>query len=131
MKKWILFAATLCLVFVIAACGSANKNNETGSTNTGTNNGSTNAGSTGGEVVIKAKNWEFAEKEYKIKAGEPVQIKLESTEGVHGIEISNSKVKIANNATQTVTLDAGEYEIKCNVPCGTGHAQMKTKLTVE
>lgn len=124
MKKWILFAASLCLVAVIAACGSNNAKTEN------TSSGVSEPNTAAPEVVIKAKSWEFYQTEYKIKAGETVNLTLESTDGVHGIEISKTNIKIGNNKTAAVTLDAGEYEISCNVPCGNGHRTMKAKLIV-
>ncbi|MFF2483747.1 cytochrome C oxidase subunit II [Paenibacillus sp. NPDC058071] len=125
MKKWAMLAATLCFVFVIAACGG--NANKPASGQSGVIEPDTAAP----EVVIKAKNWEFDQAEYKIKAGENINLKLESTEGVHGIRISKTKIQIDNNKTQTISLDAGEYEISCYIPCGGGHTKMKSKLIVE
>lgn len=126
MKKWILFASTLCLVFIIAACGA---NNESKTAGTNADSGVTEPGTAANEVVIKASNWKFDQEVYTIKKGE--NLKLESTEGVHGIEISKAGVKLDTNKTTTITLDAGEYEIKCNVPCGAGHMKMVSKLVVQ
>ncbi|GGG90837.1 cytochrome C oxidase subunit II [Paenibacillus radicis (ex Gao et al. 2016)] len=125
MKKWILFAAVLCLVAVIAACGSNKGNSEP------TTSGVSEPNTAAPEVVIKAKSWEFDKAEYKIKAGEPVNLTLESNGGVHGIDISKTDIKIANKKTKAVTLEAGVYDIVCNVPCGNGHAKMTAKLVVE
>ncbi|MCM3628962.1 cytochrome C oxidase subunit II [Paenibacillus glycanilyticus] len=120
MKKWLIFASVLCLVFVAAACGS-NSN--------GNNDGSNAASSTVADVVIKASSWEFDQPEYHIKKGQ--SIKLELIDGVHGVEIEKSNLKLAQNKIKTVTLDAGEYEISCNIPCGQGHSKMTAKLIVE
>ncbi|TCN00794.1 cytochrome c oxidase subunit 2 [Paenibacillus sp. BK033] len=120
MKKWLIFASVLCLVFVVAACGSNSKSN---------NSGSEAASSTVADVVIKASSWEFDQPEYRIKKGQT--IKLELIDGVHGVEIEKTNVKLTQNKAKTITLDAGEYEIKCNIPCGGGHSKMSAKLIVE
>ncbi|SFE46762.1 cytochrome c oxidase subunit 2 [Paenibacillus catalpae] len=120
MKKWLIFASVLCLVFVVAACGS-NSN--------GNNDGSNAASSDVADVVIKASSWEFDQPEYHIKKGQT--LKLELIDGVHGVEIEKTNLKLTQNKAKTVTLDAGEYEITCNIPCGQGHSKMKAKLIVE
>jgi cytochrome c oxidase subunit 2 len=117
MKKWLLFASVLCLVFVIAACGSNNNGN------------SEAASSTPADVVIKASSWEFDQPEYRIKKGQTLELEL--IDGVHGVQVDNTDLKLTNNKAKTVTLDAGEYEINCNIPCGGGHSKMSAKLIVE
>ncbi|GLX67139.1 hypothetical protein MU1_14830 [Paenibacillus glycanilyticus] len=120
MKKWIIFAAVCCLCVVVAACGSGNKGN----------NADSNAASSAvADVVIKASSWEFDQPEYHIKKGQ--SIKLELIDGVHGVEIEKTNLKLTQNKIKTVNLDAGEYEIKCNIPCGGGHSKMTAKLIVD
>ncbi|MFC4776992.1 cytochrome C oxidase subunit II [Paenibacillus sp. GCM10023252] len=131
MRKWMIFAAVLTLVLVIAACGGT-KENDNQTTVPEDNNGGTTAGTTAGELVVKAANWKFDEAEYRIKKGEAVNLSLESTEGIHGIAVRGTDIEVANGKTETVTInDAGEYELYCTVPCGTGHSKMKAKLIVE
>ncbi|RXZ80127.1 cytochrome C oxidase subunit II [Paenibacillaceae bacterium] len=116
------------LTFVLAACGSSDKNSAAGSNN------ETEGASTGAaqELNITAENFNFDKEEYRIKKGEPVAISLKSNQGTHGIEITNTNYKIKEGKSQTVTFnDAGEYLIKCNVPCGNGHGKMVSKLIVE
>ncbi|WP_165279965.1 cupredoxin domain-containing protein [Paenibacillus protaetiae] len=133
MKKWFLFGAIFALVLVLAACGGNKSNNE--ANNGAANNGASNnagSGAASTNVAVKAKNWQFDQKEYHIPKGTDVAISLESTEGVHGIEIKGTDYTVKNGSTTTVNIaDAGEYEMACNVPCGTGHSQMKTKLIVK
>ncbi|MDQ0110984.1 cupredoxin domain-containing protein [Paenibacillus harenae] len=130
MKKWLLFASALCLVAVLAACGAKSDNQE--SNNAGNGEAvAADSGATGEEVVITASNWEFDQKEYKIKAGEATNITLKSTDGVHGVKIDKVD-NIANGQTKTVTVaEPGTYEMICSVPCGNGHRQMKATLVVE
>ncbi|MDQ0061143.1 cupredoxin domain-containing protein [Paenibacillus harenae] len=130
MKKWLLFASALCLVAVLAACGAKSDNQE--SNNAGNGEAvAADSGATGEAVVITASNWEFDQKEYKIKAGEATNITLKSTDGVHGVKIDKVD-NIANGQTKTVTVaEPGTYEMICSVPCGNGHRQMKATLVVE
>lgn len=131
MKKWLLFASIMCAVFVIAACG-ANKSTENAA-NQEVNTGVADSGAASSELVITASNWKFDQKEYKIKAGETVNLTLKSIDGVHGIQILNTDYdKIENGKTVPVSFtEAGTYELICNVPCGSGHREMKTTLVVE
>ncbi len=132
MKKWLLFASAMCLVIVLAACGT-NKGNE-GTAASPTDSVETSAGEGGaaaGEIVITASNYKFDKSEYKIKAGEATNIKLDSIDGLHGLQIRKTEYNIPNGKTVAVTIaEPGEYEIICNVPCGSGHTKMKTKLIV-
>lgn len=118
MKKWLIFASVLCLVFIVAACGANSNSNE-----------SEAASSTVADVVIKASSWDFDQPEYRVKKGQT--IKLELIDGVHGVEIEKTNLKLVQNKTKTVDLEAGEYEITCNIPCGQGHSKMRAKLIVE
>ncbi|MCR2802460.1 cytochrome C oxidase subunit II [Paenibacillus soyae] len=127
MKKWFAFASVLVLTIVIAACGANNGNSvETSGA------AAEELGTPTSEIVITAKNYEFDQKEYKIKAGETVGLKLASVDGVHGVSILKTDYDIKKDETVPVKFDKpGTYNIICNVPCGGGHALMKAKLVVE
>ncbi|MCA0758038.1 cytochrome C oxidase subunit II [Paenibacillus sp. N4] len=128
MKKWLFFASVLCLVIVLAACGA----NSADSGNTGDKEAVQTGGAAGSELVITASNWKFNQAEYKIKAGETVNVKLDSIDGIHGVQIKNTDYAIANGKTVAVSISKpGEYEMICNVPCGGGHRTMAAKLIVE
>ncbi|MFD1953658.1 cytochrome C oxidase subunit II [Paenibacillus thailandensis] len=145
MKKWIWFGAVFLLVFALAACGG---NNNQGAGNDANNGGAANGttdngagagagaeeggGATTTAVAVKAKNWEFDQAEYRIPKGTDITLSLESTEGIHGLAIRNTDYTVENGASTTVNLaEAGEYELYCNVPCGTGHSKMVSKIIVE
>ena len=85
-----------------------------------------------GELEIIASNWEFDKEYYAIKAGEPINVTVNSLDGVHGIEIRDTAyTNIINNKTTEVTIDKpGTYSIICSIPCGTGHRTMVSKLVV-
>ncbi|MBJ6363871.1 cupredoxin domain-containing protein [Paenibacillus sp. GCM10012307] len=123
-KKLFFFSAIIAMMLVLAACG--NKAGEQA------NNSSAAEDTAGQAIVISAKNYEFDQKEYRVKKGEPVKISLKNTSGTHGIEISNLNIKVTQKKPQTVTInEPGTYEIHCNIPCGSGHANMKATLIVE
>lgn len=130
MKKWLLFAGVMCAVFVIAACGANNSTNN--AANKEVNTIAADSGAASSELVITASNWEFDQKEYKIKAGETVNLTLKSIDGVHGIQILKTDYdKIEIGKTVPVSFaEAGTYEMICSVPCGQGHRQMKATLVV-
>ncbi|UVI28712.1 cupredoxin domain-containing protein [Paenibacillus spongiae] len=129
MKKALFICMLAALVMVVAACGSNNKNSDKSPEQDA---GVETTGSASQEVVIKASNWEFDKSEYVIKKGEPVKLTLESESGIHGIAISDLDVKLGNGDSKVITIDeAGEYEFRCNIQCGTGHSKMVAKLVVE
>ncbi|WP_195571703.1 cupredoxin domain-containing protein [Paenibacillus sp. 1001270B_150601_E10] len=89
-----------------------------------------------GVQVVKmiAKNdFTFDQAEYKVKAGEPVLLKLENKSGVHGAEIKELNINLTNeHKEQEITFDKpGKYEIHCSIMCGAGHDTMKSVLVVE
>ncbi len=128
MKKWLLFASAMCLVFVIAACGASNTKEENKEANTTV----ADSGAASSDLVITASNWKFDQKEYKIKAGETVNLKLDSIDGMHSALIKKTDYEIKTGKSVAVNIsEPGTYEMVCNIPCGAGHREMKTTLVVE
>lgn len=128
MKKWLLFASVICLVFIIAACGA----NTTKEDNKEANTTAADSGASASDLVITASNWKFDQEEYKIKAGETVNLKLDSVDGMHGVQIKKTDYNIDNGKTVAVNIsEPGTYDMICSRPCGAGHVQMKAKLVVE
>lgn len=86
----------------------------------------------GQQLKIAASNWQFDAADYTIKSGEPTKVSLSLKEGVHAIEIQGLDIKLdKENPSKQVTFDKpGTYEIICTLPCGEGHAKMKSKLVV-
>ena len=93
------------------------------------------AANKGQQLKIVASNWQFDQPDYKVKSGEPTKVSLSLKEGVHAIDITGQGVDIKltkENPSQQFTFDKpGTYDIQCVLPCGEGHAKMKTKLVVE
>ncbi|ARD47525.1 cupredoxin domain-containing protein [Sporosarcina sp. P33] len=128
MKRSLLGAVLLSVLFVLAACGGKDASDETGQVDTtGTTGGST----VSNEINITAINFEFNQEEYTVKAGEEVKVIFTNEEGMHGITIAGLDVDIKGDGEATFTpTEPGEYTIYCNLPCGTGHADMKSTLVV-
>lgn len=131
MNKWIVTLAAFALMLSLAACGAkeAPKAAEQPPASTGASSSSSSAQ----QVKLVATNFQFEQKEYKVKQGQDVTFTLENKEGMHGISINGLNVKLDNGSkTATVKADkAGTYDIICTVPCGQGHISMKSKLIVE
>ncbi|WP_168735770.1 cupredoxin domain-containing protein [Cohnella fermenti] len=120
-----MLLCTLALGAALSACGS---NGNGGSNNEASEQTPLVAEQ---ELIIKASNWQFDKTEYTIPKDTPVEIKLVNDEGAHGIEIKKAGVKLnASKSSKIVQLEAGTYEIKCNIVCGTGHLNMTATLVV-
>ena len=130
MKKWLVLALVTVLMVVLMACGSASNSNGQGKTPEAIKVSEDEISS--GSLVITASNWKFDKKYYAIRAGESVELTVDSIDGIHGVEILNTDYSnIINNKTTTVTItEPGTYEVRCSIPCGGGHRTMTTKLVV-
>jgi len=86
----------------------------------------------GTKIEIKATNWDFDQKEIRVKKGETVTISLTNAEGMHNILVKGYNKKIEAGKPVTFVADkSGEFEFICDIMCGTGHADMIGKLIVE
>ncbi|MFD1927118.1 cytochrome C oxidase subunit II [Sporosarcina siberiensis] len=129
MRKWLLSAIFLSTLFVLAACGGKDTSNDTGQVE---DTGSSDEASVSNEFNISAINFEFDQAEYTVNAGEEVKISFANEEGMHGIAIDGLDVDIKGDGEATFTpTEPGEYTIYCNIPCGTGHDDMKSTLIVK
>ena len=131
MKKVIVLAVALCLVFALSACGKKEEASAPAPANSSTSG--TAAAGASNELKLVASNFKFDQAEYKVKKGQDITVTLENKEGMHGVEIKGLNVKL-DGSTKTKTFKAdkeGTYDIICSVPCGQGHINMKSKLIVE
>lgn len=128
MKKIKLAVLGAAIIIALSACGSK----EDSAANGGANVNSADA-SNAREVKLAATNFQFDQPEYHVKKGEPVKFVLELQQGAHGAEIKELGVKLDFNKKNQVVVpnQAGTFEIICNIPCGPGHYDMKSKLIVE
>jgi cytochrome c oxidase subunit II len=87
----------------------------------------------GNTLKIVASNYQFDKPEYTVKAGQKMKVVFQLKEGIHEMEIPQLNVKLTKaNPSQEVTFDkAGTYDLMCVLPCGPGHANMKSKITVQ
>lgn len=126
MKKAVFSAMFIALLLVLAACGGGG-NADGGDTTEGTES---EGGSSSTTVDVTATNWEFDQENYTVPPGE-VTFNLTNEEGQHGLTIDGTDLNIEDDGTGKVTLEPGEYTIRCSIPCGQGHANMTSTLTVE
>ena len=86
-------------------------------------------------IEISAKKFEFSPSQITLKKGEPVILRLSSSDRVHGFMSKPLKIDTDIPADKTedvaVTPDtAGDFTVICYHYCGTGHGGMKMKVTV-
>ena len=86
-------------------------------------------------IEITAKKFEFTPSQITLKKGEPVILRLSSSDRVHGFMSKPLKIDTDIPADKTediaVTPDtAGDFTVICDHYCGTGHGNMKMKVTV-
>ncbi|HET9030671.1 MAG TPA: cupredoxin domain-containing protein [Candidatus Aquilonibacter sp.] len=88
-------------------------------------------------IDIVASNWKFTPDTITLKVGEAQELRLTSSEGVHGIQsdelgIPQTVITPGKFVTVTVTpKKAGTYTVHCSVICGAGHPNMKLTVKVE
>src|SRR5579863_2143787 len=86
-------------------------------------------------IEISAKKFEFTPSEITLKKGEPVILRLSSSDRVHGFMSKPLKIDtdIPDDTTKDVAVTpdaAGDFTVICDHYCGTGHGNMKMKVTV-
>lgn len=86
-------------------------------------------------VTAEAADFKWTVSQTEFKAGQPVVFKLSGKEGGHGFSIVGTDISrpVMEGETAEVTWtpdQPGEYTIKCDVMCGSGHRTMETKITV-
>jgi len=124
-KMALMLGALLAGSIALTACGGGSKTE-----------GAAAPAAGGGETVeikLNASNFEFDQKEIKVKKGSTVKLSFTNKQGMHDIAIPDLKVKAAKAGTpvEFVADKAGTFEFKCDFVCGTGHDQMKGKIIVE
>ena len=87
-------------------------------------------------VEITAKRFEFNPKQITLKRGEPVTIRLVSTDRAHGLLVKPLGVDLdaddGSPSEITITpIAAGTFPAICDHYCGSGHGNMKMTVIVE
>jgi cytochrome c oxidase subunit II len=86
-------------------------------------------------IEITARKFEFTPNEITLKKGQPVILRVISTDRVHGFMSKPLKfdtdIVAGKNTDIAVTPDtAGDYTVICDHYCGTGHGGMKMTISV-
>ena len=86
-------------------------------------------------IEITAKKFEFTPSQITLKKGEPVVLRLTSSDRVHGFMSKPLKIDtdIPSDTTKDVAVTpdtAGDFTVICDHYCGTGHGNMKMTVTV-
>ncbi len=87
------------------------------------------------EISVIAKQFEFLPSKIEVVRGQPVRIYITSLDVTHGFALDafgiNQKIEKGKLATIEFIPDkVGEFDIKCSIPCGSGHGKMKATLIV-
>ena len=89
-------------------------------------------------VDISVERFSFTPSEFKVAAGQPVEIRLRSDDTDHGFRILNTDVNVTvpkrGKGTVTVTFvppKPGRYAFECSKLCGAGHSFMRGTLIAE
>ena len=86
-------------------------------------------------IEITAKKYEFSPSQITLKKGQPVILRLISSDRRHGFMSRPLKIDTditpgkATDVAVTPTTD-GNYTVICDHYCGTGHGNMKMKVAV-
>ena len=87
-------------------------------------------------VTLTASNFAFTPNVITVKKGEKVNLNLVSESGIHGIGIPglgiSQRMEVGADVSIALPTDtAGTFDFKCNVPCGSGHREMKGTIVIE
>ena len=87
-------------------------------------------------VDVALSRYAFSPERLELRVGEPVRLKITSSDGAHGFQVKalGLKVHVPIGGT-AVTIDltpkeAGTYRISCSEYCGIGHSRMQAWLIV-
>ena len=87
-------------------------------------------------VTVTAEDWSFTPATILVKKGEKIQLSIEGITGAHGYAIPELGINVGVNPGETVLVDlptdtAGEFAVRCSVPCGSGHRDMTGTIVIE
>jgi cytochrome c oxidase subunit 2 len=87
-------------------------------------------------VTVSASNWKFTPNAITMRVGETTQLRLLSTQGVHGLESKELGIPLtvmqpgAAVVVNVTPKNAGTYVLHCAIICGPGHPNMTLTITV-
>ena len=89
-------------------------------------------------VEISVERFSFTPSEFRVKAGAPVEIRLQSDDTDHGFRIvgTDINVRIPKRGRGVATVKfqppaAGRYAFECSRLCGAGHSFMRGTIIAE
>jgi cytochrome c oxidase subunit 2 len=128
MRKLSLVLGILALgSFALAGCGADNS----------AGGGSANGSAANAQVVkVEASNFKWTLDKTEFTAGRPIEFDITAKEGTHGFSIDGTSVsqQVTQGQEQKViwTPDKpGDYTIRCDFFCGSGHSGMFTVIHVK
>jgi len=89
------------------------------------------------KITLQARQFAWTPDRIEVKAGETVELTLESTDEKHGFESAKLRlreVKFTKGEPGRVTFKAerpGTYPFKCSHYCGAGHRRMRGTIVIE
>lgn len=81
-------------------------------------------------ITLNAKNWEYNQKEIRIKQWEQVTLRVNNTDVLHGIAIPEMRL-VWDDEIQVDTSKKWEYQFVCPNYCGDGHSDMTGTIIIE
>lgn len=87
-------------------------------------------------VEITARKFEFAPNVVRLKKGEPVTLRLTSTDRAHGLLVKAFHVDLDVDGGESTEVtftpaESGSFPAICDHYCGSGHGGMKMTFVVE
>jgi cytochrome c oxidase subunit II len=88
-------------------------------------------------IEVAAERFTFTPSEIRVKAGTPLEIRLQSDDTAHGFHIVGTDVDIElpkrgrGVATVNFQPQAGRYTFECSRICGAGHEFMRGVIIAE
>ena len=89
-------------------------------------------------IDVTVERFSFSPSEFRVKAGAPVEIRLQSEDTDHGFRIlgTDINVTIPKRGKGRITVKfqapaAGRYVFECSKLCGAGHSFMRGTLIAE
>ena len=88
------------------------------------------------EIEIEAKRFAFVPEKITLTKGEPVTLKLSSSDVEHSLYVRDLKINETIEPGQVTTItfvpeNEGTYHGSCQLFCGEEHARMKLTIVVE